>query len=72
MQDVLMEYHFVVFLKYSINFRYDQWEMYSKELEDMNLSVENFTVSNLLSNCFFEVPYGYLIQPLNKNYIFSA
>jgi len=25
--------------------RYDQWEVYSKELEDMNLSVENFTSS---------------------------
>lgn len=25
--------------------RYDQWDLYAKELEDLNLSVENFTVS---------------------------
>ncbi|KAL1137966.1 hypothetical protein AAG570_009661 [Ranatra chinensis] len=25
--------------------RYDQWDLYSKELEDLNLSVENFTMT---------------------------
>lgn len=29
----------------SFYFRYDQWERFSKEIEDMNLSVENVTVS---------------------------
>lgn len=26
-------------------FRYDKWDEYHKEIEDMNVSVENFTVS---------------------------
>ena len=30
-----------------IHLRYDQWEQYNKELEDLNLSVNNFTVSRL-------------------------
>ncbi|KAG7198781.1 hypothetical protein KM043_001763 [Ampulex compressa] len=28
--------------------RYDQWEKYTKELEDLNLSVENFTGTDLM------------------------
>lgn len=34
--------------------RYDQWQKYTKELEELNLSVENFTVSTLLKESLNE------------------
>lgn len=32
------------FHKY-VSYRYDQWDQYTKEMTDLNVSVENFTVS---------------------------
>lgn len=54
--------HYVILLcNYSNNlmiFRYDKWDEYHKEIEEMNVNVENFTVSLLkyysfiLNKCF--------------------
>jgi hypothetical protein len=30
---------------YSLLYRYDQWDKFTKEVEELNLSVGNFTVS---------------------------
>jgi len=33
------------FKRFLLIFRYDKWDEYHKEIEDMNVGVENFTVS---------------------------
>lgn len=37
--------------------RYDLWDKYTKEVEELNMNMENFTVSTYLQNIFMGLTY---------------
>jgi len=51
------------------NYRYDKWQKYAQELEELNLSVENFTVCVFFP--FFLIFFLILYIKINFNHQFS-
>ena len=46
----IMEYNYIVNVVHDLSLwcRYEEWDKYSREIEELNVSVENFTVSTFI------------------------